>query len=170
MSDQPDALQALIDCLDTEVRLVGLFIDTLKAEAGILESGRPDELVASSQKKEQHAEHLAQATQARDTALQVLGFAPGHAGLQAAAKAYPETSTLAARLTDLALQARSLNETNGATIGVLQRQNQQMLEVLQRLANAGAGASEVYDASGKSKHLDTPGGGTQPRLKPVKAG
>ncbi|OXR49706.1 MULTISPECIES: flagella synthesis protein FlgN [unclassified Pusillimonas] len=170
MSDQPEALQALINCLDTEVRLVGRFIDTLKSEAQILESGRPDELVASSQKKEQHAEQLGQATQARDQALEALGFSAGHAGLQAAAKAHPEASTLAARLTDLALQARSLNETNGASIGLLQRQNRQMLEVLQRLANVGTGASEVYDASGKSKHLDTPGGSTQPRLKPVKAG
>ena len=156
--------QALMACIDTECALVAEFIETLAAESQILETGQPDDLVASTTQKEQCAEKISQAAQQREKLLQELGYSGDNAGLQAASKNYPEISAAVGKLLDLALQARRQNETNGAAIAFLLRQNQQMIEALQRLA----GASEVYDASGKSKTLDAPT--TQPRLKPVKAG
>ncbi|MFA5597870.1 MAG: flagella synthesis protein FlgN [Pusillimonas sp.] len=168
MTNLQNAPEALVSCINQEIGLVAQFIKVLEEESKILETGQPDELVACTGKKERAAEQLAAASASRDKALQDAGYDTDTAGLRHAATDSPEVSLAVDKLLDLAVTARRLNESNGATIALLLRHNQQMMEAVRRLATAGEADGQVYDASGKSKVV--PAGVAKPRMKPIKAG
>lgn len=138
--------QHLLQTLNHELALVQRFIDILEAEANALEqSDYGEALEASTRHKNSCIGQLADAGQAREAALQAMGFGTDRAGLEAAVKTYPQLAHATDQLFDLGRQASDLNMANGAIIETYLQHTQQALHAIRQMS----GSTDLYDASGR---------------------
>ncbi len=146
------SIHALHAGLQHEIGLVGQFIAALETETeNLLEPGGNDTLNESTHVKNELAEQLSLAGQARDALLAEMGHGSGKAGLEAAAQNDPETRALVATLFEQAEQARQMNASNGYIIEMYLKYNQQALDTLRSLAGIG----NLYDASGRARNTSS---------------
>jgi len=150
------SFQPLQSLLEKELDLVTQFIIVLESEAKALtEANHNDALDASTEKKNNFAERLAQMAQDRCQLLEDLGFSADRAGLDAAAAGSAALHAVCQSLFEKAAYASDLNAANGAIITVYLEQNQRAMQTLRNLT----GLTNLYDATGRTQA--TPGGRTK---------
>ncbi|MBB5213402.1 flagella synthesis protein FlgN [Parapusillimonas granuli] len=142
-----DAVAQLEASLQEELGLIQEFNTVLEAEAEALTAGNDDALAASTARKNQYAERLAEAGRRRNGLLGRLGYEPDQPGLDAACAAHPSLRAGSRALLDEARRGRDLNTANGILIDTFLAHNQQTLDALRQLAGIG----DLYDAKGRSR-------------------
>lgn len=137
-------LNSLLDCLQSELRLVKAFVATLHDEAKtLLHRGSPQELSANAAHKEKLAGELSTLSALRDKILHGIGHQPGYTGTACAVEHAPELSAVWQELIQQIEVARELNERNGLLIRTHLRFSHEALAAL-RAANG----ADLYQRNG----------------------
>ena len=155
-ASSPSAI-ALAGLLAEELREVDAFVELLQQEQEQLAtSGNVDSLLPLVEKKSGFATRLASLSNRRDRLLADAGLEPGRAGMEALIAADPGASALASQWQKLlaqAVEARTLNDTNGKLIARRLQHNQQALEALmsatERAATYGPDGQQRGGGSGR---------------------
>jgi len=152
------ALQALLDCLENDLRLMQAFVETLEHESRLLDSlDDTAALETCARHKSSHAAALSAADASRNAALAQCALPSGKAGLDRAASLHPDVAAACARLLALADRARQLNDANGIVIESCARHYADALHDLRRMLDSGA----LYDAQGRNASAPSP---NRPRI------
>ncbi|MGB3836074.1 flagella synthesis protein FlgN [Castellaniella sp.] len=138
-------IDALLNCVDEQSRLLNEFIQTLEAEgAQLLESPSNEALGALTARKNDYAKRLAELDQSRAEALAGLGQPDTQAGIQAACADHPELLAAFDSLFEKTEHASQVNQTNGQILETFMAHNQQALDTLRSLMG-----QDLYDARGR---------------------
>lgn len=134
MTASPPSATALAGLLTEELREIDAFVELLKQEQDLLAtSGNVDSLLPLVEKKSGFAARLAGLSNRRDRLVAEAGLEPGRTGMEALIAAAAGATALASqwqKLLALAVEARTLNDTNGKLIARRLQHNQQALEAL----------------------------------------
>lgn len=138
-------VDALLQCLAGQTKLVTGFIATLEDEAALLLDTTPnDTLDALTARKNDYAQRLAELDRQRIDLLARLGFGADRDGVEAAIFAHPALREPFDELLGLAARASALNAQNGQLIQVFLASNQRALDTLRGLMG-----ENLYDARGR---------------------
>jgi flagellar biosynthesis protein FlgN len=130
----PDELAGL---LAQELQALRSFVALLSREQSLLTEGDTEPLTSLAAEKSHTAMELSRLAAARDRELGHLQLPPGRAGMDA----WVQSATGSASRTDwsqlleLAVDARTLNESNGKLIALRLQHNQQALNILMAAAD-----------------------------------
>lgn len=143
--------------LAEEAKELAGFVELLRQEQALLESGNIDPLPALAVQKAMVADQLTATSARREQALIEGGFSSGRDAVVrwlAADAGKDQARDNWHRLLDLLATARTLNETNGKLIAVRMQHNQQALATLMsaadRLATYGPDGQQKTTGSGRS--------------------
>lgn len=140
---------SIADLIAAELGVLQQFVDILQREQSALIDGHTDTLMALAEDKVRHAEQLAVLNKDRDVRLRSAGLGEGGAGMKAwrALGNIPaKTQNDLAAVTELAQQARQLNDLNSKLVVDRLQHNQQALNVLL----AAAKQSTLYGPDGQT--------------------
>lgn len=126
---------AVSELLTAELAQLEAFALLLEDEQQVLQAGQADRLPTISAAKEAAANDLAGLLKRRESALAVLGHAPGREGMRAWIATLPEDQRVAAavrwqRLLEVAEACRDTHAVNGKLIAVQLAHTQQALNAL----------------------------------------
>lgn len=141
--------EALLQCVEGELQLVGRLLEVLAKERQVLQSNDAEQIAILSQVKSQVVGEFAVASQARYGLLQGMGFEPRDQGMQLflIQNSPTELAQLWADFISKVGQAKEENKLNGVLLQQLSLRNQSALEVLQ-----GRKGAALYGPTGQKNN------------------